>query len=149
MIQLHNPYLATPLSIASYRMATSPSDQNKQNILTWLDRLQDSVRTAGRSGGMKAFNLESRHREGTDGEESESEAEEVGEPTERGSVGTVKVEEDERQQLLPDTAVPLGLIADLSLNNTSKTSTKGDEDIDDDNVVCTRFYTHIWNFILS
>ncbi|KAI0084549.1 hypothetical protein BDY19DRAFT_970897 [Irpex rosettiformis] len=134
--QLHNPYLATPLSIASYRMATSPSDQNKQNILIWLDRLQDSVRTAGGSGGTNAFNLDSRNRAAADGEEeSDSEAEEVGEPTERGSVGTVKIEEEEKKmQLLPDTAVPLGLIADLSLNNTKKTSAKGDDDNDDDNV---------------
>ena len=77
-------------------MATSPSDQNKQNILTWLDRLQDSVRTAGRTGGSQAFNLDSRTRESTDGEEdSESEGEEVGETTERGSVGTVKLEEED------------------------------------------------------
>ncbi len=118
-------------------MATSPSDQNKQNILTWLDRLQDSVRTAGRTGGSQAFNLDSRTRENTDGEEeSDSEGEEGGENTERGSVGTVKLEEEEKKmQLLPDTAVPLGLIADLSLNNTKKTSTKGDDDTDDDNVV--------------
>ncbi|KAI0683838.1 fungal-specific transcription factor domain-containing protein, partial [Cytidiella melzeri] len=142
--QLHNPYVATPLSIASYRNATSPSDQNKQSVLTWLDRLQDSVRTAGRSGGLQAFNLDSRAREGTDGEEeSESEAEEAGEPTERGSVGTVKVDEEERQQLLPDTAVPLGLIADLSISNTKKTSAKGDDDTDDDNVVSReRFRQH-------
>ncbi|KAJ7711995.1 hypothetical protein B0H16DRAFT_1744612 [Mycena metata] len=42
--QLHNPYIATPLSIASYRMATSPSDSTNHNILAWLDRLQASVR---------------------------------------------------------------------------------------------------------
>ncbi|KAI0338738.1 hypothetical protein BDW22DRAFT_1432263 [Trametopsis cervina] len=133
--QLHNPYLATPLSIASYRMATSPSDQNKQNVITWLDRLQDSVRTAGKSAGARAFNLDSRG--STDGEDEsagESEASEVGEQTERGSVGTVKVEDEERQQLIPDAAVPLGLIASLSLNNTKKTSAKDDDETDDDNV---------------
>ena len=118
-------------------MATSPSDQNKQNILTWLDRLQDSVRTAGGQGGSQAFNLESRNREGAGGEEESDSEGEVGETTERGSVGTVKLEEDDKKmQLLPDTAVPLGLIADLSLNNTKKTSTKeGDDDTDDNNVV--------------
>lgn len=132
-VQLHNPYLATPLSIASYRLATSPSDSNKQNVLTWLDRLEDSVRTAGRSGGSTAFNLSSRIV--TDGEEeSESEHEEPGETTERGSVGTLKVEEEERH-ILPDSSVPIGLIADLSLKNTKKTSAAGDEDPDDDNVV--------------
>ncbi|KAJ7660324.1 hypothetical protein DFH06DRAFT_393736 [Mycena polygramma] len=44
--QLHNPYIATPLSIASYRMATSPSDTTNHDILTWLDRLQASVRAS-------------------------------------------------------------------------------------------------------
>src|SRR5260221_14414997 len=48
-IQLHNPYIATPLSIASYRMATSPSDQTNNNVLAWLDRLQSSVREPGSS----------------------------------------------------------------------------------------------------
>ena len=49
--QIHNPYLATPMSIASYRMATSPTDQNNQNVLAWLDRLQASVQAAGASAG--------------------------------------------------------------------------------------------------
>lgn len=138
--QLHNPYLATPLSIASYRMATSPSDQNKQNVLTWLDRLEDSVRTAGRSAGSQAFKLDSRTQGSTE-EESESENEEAGETTERGSVGTVKVEEDDIRQSLPDTAVPLGLIADLAINNTKKTSPTGDDDTDEDNVVSALCFT--------
>lgn len=119
-------------------MATSPSDQNKQSILTWLDRLEDSVRTAGRSGGAQAFNLSSRARSGSLEAESDSDHEPDDEPTERGSVGTLKVEEDEQLQLLPDAAVPLGLIADLSLSNTKKTPKESDEG-DDDNVVSQLF----------
>ncbi|KAG2097934.1 uncharacterized protein F5147DRAFT_714479 [Suillus discolor] len=38
--QLHNPYLATPLSVASYKAATSPSDSDNMNVVDWLDRLQ-------------------------------------------------------------------------------------------------------------
>ncbi|TFY54810.1 hypothetical protein EVJ58_g8640 [Rhodofomes roseus] len=45
--ELHNPYAATPLSIASYRMATSPSDHNNRNVIAWLDRLEESVQAAG------------------------------------------------------------------------------------------------------
>lgn len=120
-------------------MATSPSDQNKQNVLVWLDRLEDSVRTAGRSGGDQAFKPNSRAHQSSAEEESDSEHEEPGEQTERGSVGTVKVEEEDIRQSLPDAAVPLGLIADLSLNHTKKTSAKGDDDTDDDNVVSHLF----------
>jgi len=43
IFQLHNPYLATPLSIEAYRHATSSTDQHRQNVITWLDRLQSSV----------------------------------------------------------------------------------------------------------
>ncbi|KAG0696615.1 fungal-specific transcription factor domain-containing protein [Suillus ampliporus] len=45
--QLHNPYLATPLSVASYKAATSPSDSDNMNVVDWLDRLQASIRQPG------------------------------------------------------------------------------------------------------
>lgn len=118
-------------------MATSPSDQNNRNVIAWLDRLEDSVRTAGRSGGANAFRLDSRTREEGDEEsEQESEAEEAGEHTERGSVGTEGTVK-EGEHLLPDAAVPLGLIAKLALDNKKKPpqSVTDDEDTDDDNVV--------------
>jgi len=53
--QLHNPYLATPLSIVSYQMATSSSDQNKCNVLSWLDHLQLSICDTGSSVGLNIF----------------------------------------------------------------------------------------------
>jgi hypothetical protein len=43
--QIHNPYTATPMSIASYRMAISPSDENNKDIISWLDLLQTSLKT--------------------------------------------------------------------------------------------------------
>ncbi len=122
-------------------MATSPSDQNNRNVIAWLDRLQDSVRTAGRSGGPQAFNLDSRTRQdgAEDDSEQESEREELDEPTERGSIGTqrgaVRNGDEEQLQLIPDPTVPLGLIADLALNNSRKTSTKDGDETDDDNLV--------------
>lgn len=135
--QLHNPYIATPLSISSYRMATSPSDQNNSNIIAWLDRLNSSVRTAGGHGGPKAFSLEARgkaEQADSDNEESDHRAgDNKDDPDDDG-------EEEESDDLrgLPDTAVPLGLIANLSLSN-SKGRVKGNrglevDDADDDNV---------------
>ncbi|KAJ3884780.1 hypothetical protein GG344DRAFT_83513 [Lentinula edodes] len=53
--KFNNPYVATPLSIASYRMATSPSDSSNNNVLAWLDRLRTSVQDAGGKAGPVAF----------------------------------------------------------------------------------------------
>jgi hypothetical protein len=106
-------------------------------VRAWLDRLQSSVRAAGGSGGSNAFSLSSR----AESESTEEEEEERDEPTERGSTsGTVKVEEDDKPQSLPDSAVPLGLIAELALGSKPKTSKgkkapKEEDDTDDDNVV--------------
>ena len=140
--QLHNPYLATPLSIESYRMATSPSDQNNKNVLAWLERLEHSVRTAGGSAGPGAFGLGSRsEHDSTTEEESESDHDEQDEPTERGSTaGTAKAEDDEKNQSLPSSEVPIGLIAELALSSKprsgkSKKAVKDEEETDDDNVV--------------
>ncbi|EPS93162.1 hypothetical protein FOMPIDRAFT_63796 [Fomitopsis schrenkii] len=115
--ELHNPYAATPLSIASYRLATSPSDQNNRNVIAWLDRLEESVQAAGRSGGVEAFKMESRQRASPgDAEESD---EDGGDDTERGSADGDEDEQDAQAKLqaLPDATVPLGLLAHLSLDN--------------------------------
>ena len=123
-------------------MATSPSDQNNKNVLAWLDRLEHSVRTAGGSVGPSAFGLGSRgEQESATEDESESDNDEQDEPTERGSAaGTIKVEEDEKNQNLPSSEVPLGLIAELALSSKPRTSkgkkaAKDEEETDDDNVV--------------
>ncbi|TFK51353.1 hypothetical protein OE88DRAFT_1659301 [Heliocybe sulcata] len=135
--QLHNPYLATPLSIASYRMATSPSDKNNQDVIAWLDRLQESVRTAGGKGGPAAFSLASRQGEEQVSDSDDDHEESLQQPQEDDDDATAPA-------TLPDTAVPLGLIADLSLSNTTKktkskskthlTAKEREEALDDDNV---------------
>ena len=55
----------------------------------------------------------------------------------------MKVEEDDKLNLLPDPAVPLGLIAKLALESKRKTSTaasaKDGDETDDDNVVSAIF----------
>ncbi|KAL0948305.1 hypothetical protein HGRIS_010897 [Hohenbuehelia grisea] len=148
--QLHNPYIATPLSIASYRMATSPSDSNNRNIIAWLDRLQSSVQSAGGKGGATAF-LKPRDGQGGEDDESEPESENMGgnqmqtnddDATLDGN-GNAQENADNIQSSLPDTHVPLGLIADLSLDgNRPRSAAKkepaklleDEENCDDDDV---------------
>lgn len=132
--QLHNPYLATPLSIASYRMATSPSDASNRNVLAWLDRLQSSVQNA--AGGTSSFN------DVRGGDEESDDDEGGGRMTHAQRYGLVPHDEEEEEQeetqtALPDSHVPLGLIANLSLTShqgTKKGKGKKGDDADDDNV---------------
>ncbi|TCD66046.1 hypothetical protein EIP91_001854 [Steccherinum ochraceum] len=141
--QLHNPYLATPLSVASYRMATSPSDQNNRNVLAWLDRLEASVRTAGKSGGAKAFGLGSRVHAEADGDqtdEGESDRGDLQDPTvvgEHEQDNDDVVGEPEAGGDLQDDSVPMGLIASLSLNQNlkKKQAKQDDEESEDDDDV--------------
>ncbi|KAI0755619.1 hypothetical protein C8Q74DRAFT_1210774 [Fomes fomentarius] len=151
--QIHNPYLATPMSIASYRMATSPTDQNNQNVLAWLDRLQASVQAAGAPGGVSAFKMDTRA-DGQPSDESDEEGQDggAGEPTERGSVGQPEDDEplkdaDDRPTALANEAVPIGLLANLALDNKSKRKKKApakpkdDASSDDDvGVACETFF---------
>ncbi|KAM5545448.1 hypothetical protein V8D89_000486 [Ganoderma adspersum] len=152
--QIHNPYLATPMSIASYRMATSPTDQNNQNVLAWLDRLQASVQAAGTAGGLSAFKMDVRADGPSDDSEEDGADGAGGEPTERGSVGHGQPEDDEplkdaedRPTALPNEAVPIGLLANLALDNKSKrkkkvsAKPKDNESSDDDvGVACETFF---------
>ncbi|KAG5352010.1 hypothetical protein C0989_004205 [Termitomyces sp. Mn162] len=148
--QLHNPYIATPMSIASYRMATSPSDQNNKNILEWLDRLQASVRSAGGKAGPNAF----KDLRNTNIEDDDSDAEDIHEsrfglvvPTDDDDSQTVGGEDitatNDKLSSLPDSDTPLGLIANLSLSNNKSRGKKdakeivaAEENLDDDDVVC-------------
>ncbi|KAJ7915584.1 hypothetical protein B0H13DRAFT_2231820 [Mycena leptocephala] len=160
--QLHNPYIATPLSIASYRMATSPSDATNRNILAWLDRLQASVRagsgdaaanfassaSASLSGAKKAPNFKSASFNSTNPNFASNPAfEESPDEDEMGNEGEGEDEEDDDESTaLPDASVPLGLIANLSLSNNrsrerrggrnGEAATREDEldELDDDNV---------------
>ncbi|KAK7682019.1 hypothetical protein QCA50_014983 [Cerrena zonata] len=120
--QLHNPYVATPMSIASYRMATSPSDQNNQNVLAWLERMEASVQTAGTSAGLKAFQLDSRSRTEDPAEDvSDDDTDDgVDDPTERGTQADQDAGDDEKLYSLPDSTVPIGLIARVSLSDKRK-----------------------------
>ncbi|KAH8109643.1 fungal-specific transcription factor domain-containing protein [Phellopilus nigrolimitatus] len=153
--QLHNPYMATPLSIAAYRMASSPSDTHgSRNVIQWLERLQQSAHNqpgAGSAPGT-ARALERRERrrlrrlgqgagveDGAEDSESDADAEELGaeggggDSTMAGAddggglPGAPKADPEAAAQAvsetlrqcdsLPDDAVPIGLLANLSISN--------------------------------
>lgn len=150
-------------------MATSPTDHNNSNILAWLDRLQASVRSAGAQGGPRAFKLDARGTENANDDSDQEESDPVNSrlthaqryglvPVDADDEGNADVgadgedgeDADKLQSSLPDSHVPLGLIANLSLSNNAKVrSTKkegkeetlGDENLDDDNVVCSAPYS--------
>ncbi|KAF7328787.1 hypothetical protein MVEN_02507600 [Mycena venus] len=162
--QLHNPYIATPLSIASYRMATSPSDATNRNILAWLDRLQASVRanngdvsaanfassaSASLSNAKKTSNFKAASFNSTNPNLASNPAFEESDEDEPGNEAEGEGEEEEEDgdaSVLPDASVPLGLIANLSLSNSRSRERRGArngegptreeelDDLDDDNV---------------
>ncbi|KAF7318088.1 hypothetical protein HMN09_00316700 [Mycena chlorophos] len=149
--QLHNPYIATPLSIASYRMATSPSDTANRNIIAWLDRLQASVRSGqpleSTTSSAATFAALSRDASATLDSVANGAAGGSIDGSEDGGDGSARNDDDddgENEHALPDASVPIGLIAKLSLSsNKEKKGTKAPEngvakeeedDLDDDNV---------------
>jgi hypothetical protein len=145
------------LSIASYRTSTSPSDQNNQNVLAWLNRLtsshQSSIKAAGGTIGSKAFKIDPRKHEVSDSDSDQDGVTTVRERDDTGGIdredkyaGTSIVGGDENSEnsendevdktsALPDVSVPLGLIANLSLSNSSGNNRRKKTDDDDDDVV--------------
>ena len=125
--QLHNPYLATPLSIQAYRNATSSSDQHRQNVIAWLDRLQSSVRSPVRApSATNPFQLDARAGKagGQSDESDEDQASQRHAQPRRASSGSedtpvspnTLVESD--IDPYPDDAVPLGLLASLAISSS-------------------------------
>jgi hypothetical protein len=158
--QLHNPYLATPLSIEAYRNATSTTDQHRQNVIAWLDRLQSSVRSPGRAAATHPYQPDPRAVKGG-GQSDESEEEQASnkqaQPPRRGSSGSedtplsphTLVESD--IDPYPDDAVPIGLLANLAISSaretadaaTDKTRKPNNASEDDDVVRVYRFLISI------
>ena len=118
--------------------------------MAWLDRLQSSIREAGNHKGPRAF-----HELRTIDQEDESEPDSEGRRTQaQAAESTVKdnqsvaaddvaQDDDKLQSTLPESHVPLGLIADLSISNSKSSRRKAhakeaqinEEDLNDDNVV--------------
>lgn len=126
--------MATPLSIASYRMASSPSDvQGSRSVIQWLERLQASAHNQPGRGATPhtARALERRHRRKRRGEPADNlddSAESDEEEDAENADISLNVEGDGDDDLagsatirqsdsLPDDAVPIGLLANLSLTS--------------------------------
>jgi hypothetical protein len=151
-MKLHNPYLATPLSIEAYRNATSSADQHRQNVIAWLDRLQTSVRSSGRGAGTATNPFQLDTRVGKSGGQSDESDEDQGSQKHaqprRASSGSddtpvspnTLVESD--IDPYPDDAVPIGLLANLAISSSRDTAgaatektRKANNSTDDDEVV--------------
>ncbi|KAI6043555.1 fungal-specific transcription factor domain-containing protein [Pisolithus marmoratus] len=142
--QLHNPYTATPLSISAFQMATSPSDKDNVKIVDWMDRLQSSTKPPSQpcpSRMEMLRELRDSHNStggGRDNTMEDSDEMEEGDETSDGE-GTETL-----TSALPDAAVPIGLLANLSLDKdkgkgkarqvTGTTSINTRLEDDDDNV---------------
>ena len=146
------------MSIASYKMATSPYDSNNKNVLDWLDRMETSVRMAGRSAGPSAYKD---MRGGTTAIDDEDSGEEESHTQRFGPVPPDDDDQtvgdgdhtvaDEKLFSLPDSHVPLGLIANLSLDSNkgkkvrkdSKDIAGAEESLDDDDVVSSSYFRNL------
>jgi hypothetical protein len=141
--QLHNPYLATPLSIEAYRMATPSSDHHRKTVIEWLDRLQSSVRSPPvRSGPAKnPFRLDGESEESDDDQTQQPKQQRVQRHASSGSDDSplspnTLVEQD--IDAYADDAVPIGLLESLAISSSKdapvSAEKKGGENADDDDV---------------
>lgn len=113
MNKLHNPYQATPMSIESYLMATSPSDRDNRDTVEWLTRLKASLKTG--DGKLNAFTDPRPERQAD--EESEFDDSAVHPHMGQSSPsGDESAEGDGHDEKLSSLHVPLDLLADLSLD---------------------------------
>jgi hypothetical protein len=131
--QLHNPYLATPLSIQAYRNAISSSDQHRQTVIAWLDRLQSSVRSPVRApSATNPFQLDAcaakpvvslmsrtkiRHLTGT-----RSHAVLASSGSEDAPVSPNTLAESDIDPYPDDAVPPLGLLASLAISSSRDTT---------------------------
>lgn len=120
-------------------MATPDSDSHRDSVISWLDRMKasSSARNALAAqigvGNANPFTLESRGGgKSNNGDESDDDADHDGNTTTAGGQGvTVSVESEEETSPntlvdpetesypgLPDSAVPLGLLATLSISSS-------------------------------
>ncbi|KAM6499620.1 hypothetical protein JOM56_005128 [Amanita muscaria] len=132
--QLHNPYQATPMSIESYKRATSPSDSSNRNVLEWLSRLTSSIPKTNGKIGANAF-LNHRTSQVVEEESDQGDALQAV-PMVPGDESGQDDKTDERHSALPDSHVPIGMLADLSLDKPKRKNRKSknlekEGDIDD------------------
>ncbi|KAI6098699.1 hypothetical protein F5141DRAFT_1252804 [Pisolithus sp. B1] len=124
--------MATPLSISAFKMATSPSDKDNVKIADWMDCLQSSMNPPSQpclSRTEMLWELQASHNNVGGGGNN------IMENSDKMEEGDETTEGDEIEKLtsaLPDAAVPISLLANLSLD---KDKGKGRACQDDDNDV--------------
>ena len=150
---MHNPYVATPLSIAAYRSSTSPSDQNNQTVVDWLDKLTASfnsdVKSAGGTLGSQSFTFTSRPKDTNSDTDSDGDGITAvlgkgaqGDPNSDDEGGSDPGTTGKAAEALPDVAVPIGLIASLSLSNGNTSAKKNRND--DEDLVSFPDFLGVW-----
>ncbi|KIJ37500.1 hypothetical protein M422DRAFT_781631 [Sphaerobolus stellatus SS14] len=123
--QVNNPVHQTPLNLVLPQNATvnSPDAQsNKDGVQAWLERLEtNSVRAAG-AARPSAFVLDARAERDEDDEDDDGAVAANEDDAEGGHDGDFDHPEKEKKgklHSLPEEAAPLGLIANLSLRNST------------------------------
>jgi hypothetical protein len=143
------------LAIASYRSSTSPSDENKESVVDWLDKLTASfnsdVKTAGGTLKSQSFTFTSSLKDTTSDTDSDGDGitTVLGDGTQDDNIsddegGGDSAIGNKAAGALPDVAVPIGLIANLSLSN-GKSSTKKNRG-DDEDLVSSQHLLTIYGY---
>ena len=131
-IQLHNPYMATPLSIDQFKLAISPSDKDNVRVVDWMDRLQSSAQQPGHASAAR-MEIIREMRPSSQGSPSVpgasigagagvrssvihilDDSDEAVDDAEEAS--TEEEDAEKARSALPDVTVPIGLLANLSLD---------------------------------
>ncbi|KAF9236150.1 fungal-specific transcription factor domain-containing protein [Melanogaster broomeanus] len=109
--QLHNPYIATPLSIDQFKLAMSPSDTDNIKVVDWM--VESSTRPTGEPSAARMEVIRKLRDPGAGAGTAMDESDDSDDVDEE----TTEEEEAERvRSALPDAAVPIGLLANLSLD---------------------------------
>jgi len=133
--------MATPLSIDQFKLAISPSDKDNVRVVDWMDRLQSStqqpsqasaarmeiIREMRPSGQVSSSAPVTSTGSGAGIRSSTSHAmDESDEAVEDAEEETTEEEDVEKaRSALPDVTVPIGLLANLSLDKETEEKGKG------------------------
>jgi hypothetical protein len=134
--QLHNPYMATPLSVDQFKLAISPSDKDNVRVVDWMDRLQSSAQQPAQATAARVEIIREIRRSGevsssgpwtstgTSAGVGSSTGHTMGdsdEAVEDAEEATTEEEDMENaRSALPDVTVPIGLLANLSLDKENE-----------------------------
>lgn len=127
--------MATPLSIDQFKLAISPSDKDNVRVVDWMDRLQSSTQQPGHASAAR-MEIIREMRPSTQGSSSVPGAssgagaggssashaiDDSDEAVEDDEEATTEEEDAENaRNALPDVTVPIGLLANLSLDKENE-----------------------------